>query len=151
MAGRHSKLTDPTWARIKRSVELGNYAKTAAMAAGIGEQTYHRWRRQGAQDREEGRRTRMARFDEDLEAAEAQAELHHLRLVTQAAAGTPTKPGDWKAAAWLLERKHPDKFARRTANELSGPNGGPIQMDPGQGLSGLLAAVRAADQDQEQR
>ena len=146
MTGRSTKLTDSTWARIKGSVEDGNYARTAALAAGIGETTFYRWRQQGAQDRREGRRTRLAHFDEDLEAAQARAEEYHLEQITQAAQGNDAKPSDWKAAAWLLERKYPDRFARRTAREISGPGGGPVQMDAGQGLSGLLAAARAMDE-----
>jgi len=150
MAGR-SKLTDEVWARIQRSVEVGTYAKVAAVAAGISEATYHRWRSQGRQDREQGRRTRVARFDADIEAAEARAEEHHIRQITQAAAGARGRPGDWKAAAWLLERKYPERYARRTNQEVSGPGGSPVQVEAGQGISSILAAAEqlAEDEDQE--
>lgn len=33
----------------------------------------------------------------------------------------------WQAAAWWLERTHPDHFARMERRELSGPGGGPIE------------------------
>lgn len=147
MAGRTSKLSDQVWARIQRSVELGNYAKTAALAAGIAETTYYKWRRRGAKDRAEGRRTRYARFDEDMEVAEARAEEHHLRQIVQAASGTRNQPGDWKAAAWLLERKHPDRFGRRVSQSISGPGGGPVQIEPGQGISSILAAAEQAKEE----
>lgn len=35
----------------------------------------------------------------------------------------------WTAAAWLLERRHTAEFGKQTRVELSGPEGGPIQVD----------------------
>lgn len=37
--------------------------------------------------------------------------------------------GEWKAAAWLCERTHPDEFARRTAVEVTGKAGAPLTLD----------------------
>lgn len=35
----------------------------------------------------------------------------------------------WTAAAWLLERTHNSQFGRQIRQEISGPEGGPIQLD----------------------
>lgn len=35
----------------------------------------------------------------------------------------------WTAAAWLLERRHNQQFGRQIRQEISGPDGGPIQVD----------------------
>lgn len=34
---------------------------------------------------------------------------------------------DWRAAAWILERRFREEFGYKVTQELSGPNGGPIQ------------------------
>lgn len=40
-----------------------------------------------------------------------------------------TKPdGAWQAAAWWLERRHPDAFGRKVQQQVVGPGGGPIQI-----------------------
>ena len=48
-------------------------------------------------------------FREQLAAAEQNADIDALRALRVAA----RKPRYWRAAAWLLERRHPDNFARR--------------------------------------
>ncbi|MGH7648848.1 MAG: hypothetical protein ACREND_12075, partial [Gemmatimonadaceae bacterium] len=47
--------------------------------------------------------------------AEAQAELDTAAVVRTAAEG-----GDWKAAAWMLSRKHPDRWSSRREREDRG-------------------------------
>lgn len=52
-------------------------------------------------------------FARQLQEAETAAELMPLRLVRQAA------ESQWRAAAWLLERMCPERFARRTADSVT--------------------------------
>ena len=52
---------------------------------------------------------RDQRFAEKLRRAENQHELTYLRNIQQAA----KKPQYWRAAAWVLERVFPEKYARR--------------------------------------
>lgn len=59
-------------------------------------------------------------------------------------------PPDWRAAAWILERRHPEAFGKAAEQiELSGPDGGPIPMGVPGGLAGLaeriVANVRALE------
>jgi len=49
-------------------------------------------------------------------------------------------PKHWTAAAWLLERTHPDEYARPIRTEISGPDGGPVPVEVG--ASELLAQLR---------
>lgn len=42
---------------------------------------------------------------------------------------TETVGGMWQAAAWLLERRNTPEFGRQTKVEVSGPEGGPIEID----------------------
>jgi hypothetical protein len=65
--------------------------------------------------------TRLAardpQFARQLDQAEQGAEIQALRCLRNAAAD----PRYWRAAAWLLERKNPDDFARRLPESLTGP------------------------------
>ncbi len=54
-------------------------------------------------------------FAEQIAAAEQNAEVEALRYIRTAA----RKDRYWRAAAWLLERKNPDDFARRPANIIT--------------------------------
>jgi IS30 family transposase len=56
---------------------------------------------------------RNADFHEDLRRAELASELEPLRLLRQKA------NTHWRAAAWLLERFNPDRYARQRAEHLT--------------------------------
>lgn len=56
--------------------------------------------------------------------------------------------GDWRAAAWILERRFRDEFGHRVAQEISGPNGGPIQTQE-TGVVVLPALTSEGEQDAE--
>ena len=57
-----------------------------------------------------------------VEKAEDEAEATYTALVAEAA----VDPKNWTAAAWWLERRRPDHFARRERVEMTGKDGGPI-------------------------
>ncbi|TDD73383.1 hypothetical protein E1293_31475 [Actinomadura darangshiensis] len=50
-------------------------------------------------------------------------------------------PPDWRAAAWVLERRHPDGFARPSQLQVSGPDGGPVEIEQTPGLAALAERV----------
>lgn len=64
----------------------------------------------------------MVELVDELARAEAEAEL---RLVTILSAAAPT---DWRAAVALLARRHPERWMERSATELTGAAGGPIEV-----------------------
>lgn len=41
---------------------------------------------------------------------------------------TETAAPDWRAAAFILERRHPDRWGRQVKTELSGPGGQPVPI-----------------------
>lgn len=61
-------------------------------------------------------------FLEGIRKAESEAMQRSLVIIQKAA---PTR---WQAAAWLLERKWPELFALHRVLEVSGPDGGPIEV-----------------------
>jgi hypothetical protein len=69
--------------------------KAACKLAGLGFSTFNGWREEDSF------------FAQKIEFAEAQAIERNLALIQRAALK------DWKAAAWILERRHPEMFARR--------------------------------------
>lgn len=114
------KLTPEVRNRIVEAVRAGATWRLAAQAAGIGERTLHRWRQAGKEA--------VSGPEHDLvqaiEAAEAEAALEALAKIREAAAA-----GEWQAAGWYLERRH--GYVRRS--EVSGPEGGAIELDAPQG------------------
>lgn len=118
--GAPTKITPELVETIIYDVERGAYYQQAAAAAGIHVSTLKGWREQGEEDLDAGRDTPFAALVEGLTRASAQAELTMVQRI-RAQAGE-----DWRAAAWWLERKAPERWARRdkldvTADVLSKP------------------------------
>lgn len=63
-------------------------------------------------------------FRAAVESARSQAEVRAVALINQAAQG-----GTWQAAAWFLERSHPQRWGRYSRTEVTGRDGGPIEID----------------------
>lgn len=117
---RPTKLTEETSLKIVALVRAGNYRETACAAVGIIPKTLRNWLHRASQGGK--RNADYIKFAEDLEKAEALAEARDNAKVTSAA-----EAGDWRAAAWRLARKRPDRWGERTRLEHSGPDGGPIE------------------------
>lgn len=160
--------------QVLERVRLGLDFQGAADSAAISRSTLSRWRQLGARARLDAvngktlsaNEQRYLQFSDDLERAEAEAELQRLAVIDRATlpqthtkvvektepvldangqqarnpdgslqwrvvertTTTETRPGQWTAAAWWLERRHPGKYARIDRHEHSGPEGGPIPM-----------------------
>jgi len=113
--GRPTKLTPELQKQIVAYITAGSYIETAAAAAGIDKTTLHDWLRRGkAGDKP------FDEFSHAVERAMGQADMRDLAVIDRA-----SQDGVWQAAAWKLERKHPDKWGR-TRVEVTGVDGGPI-------------------------
>jgi len=89
------------------AVRAGNYLETASAFAGVSPSTLRDWVRRGVRDTEEGKQTVRADFSAALEKAQADAEAGGVARIGAAAAK------QWQAAAWLLERKHHEKWGKK--------------------------------------
>jgi hypothetical protein len=97
---RPTKLTRETEARLVAGVRAGLTLRLACEVAGITPRTYQRWT---ASPCPEHRQLRDA-----VQRARAGCEADLLARVHLAALR-----GSWRAAAWLLERQAPERWARR--------------------------------------
>ena len=118
---RPTKLTLEVQQKICEAIRNGAYIETAAALAGISKDTLYAWLRKGA--RAQGGKFRV--FSDAVEKAMAEAEQDDLLIIKRAA-----QEGIWQAAAWRLERKHPERWGRvdRLQAEIAGKDGGPIQI-----------------------
>ena len=119
--GRHrpTVLTPELQRIIVEALKTGNTRTGAAQLAGINIATFYRWLERGEQDAQHQRPSPYREFREAVARAEAQARQHLLERVLAHAEDRidPTTNkllrGDWRAAAWLLERRWPDEFGER--------------------------------------
>jgi len=103
--GRPTALTPEVRDKVVMALSIGNYRKDAAGFAGVDPRTLHRWLAKGRSDPG----GEYGGFARDVAEAEGRAKIAALGCVQKAA-----RDGDWRAAAWLLERKHPAEFSDKS-------------------------------------
>lgn len=118
------KLTPARHKKLVAMMKAGNFMGTAAQACGIHVNTLRIWLTKGrdklddqGEVAEEGD-PKFRQFAADFDAASAVGEVELVRVV---------KKGDWKGAAWILERRHPDRWRGKSSVEMSGPGGKPLE------------------------
>lgn len=155
MAGRKTKLTPLVQEKIVKAIRAGNYAYVAAQYAGISQASFYGWLIRGEAEKERlsqnGARPRKAEtvfveFLEAIKSAEAQAEAIRVAMITKASQET------WQAAAWWLERKFPDRWARKDKHHHTWQSTLPDGSDPDEvkrQFAAMLAAARLANERKE--
>lgn len=133
--GRPHKFTEETVNTLLAAIRAGMPFHLAAAHAGIGETTFHEWQR-GKFPRGADKQLK-AEFPERLTRARGYAALRLVALIQDAA------PKDWRAAAWMLERRYPEDFGRREAVELTGKGGEPLQVEASAMQRVILKALEA--------
>jgi len=98
---------------IYEAMRQGNYLNTAAACANVSRMTIWKWRTQGELDRKAGLDTKFSQFLDGMEAAEAEGEQALVKMIKIAS------EKEWTAAAWMLERKYPEKFGRKDRVKFS--------------------------------
>ncbi len=110
--GRPTKLTPEVIKRIASALKAGAYPENAAAWAGVKPSTLRSWLYAAAQP---GCKSKILReFSAALDKALSEAELSDIGVITRAA-----QSGDWKAAAWRLERRFPKRWGRRDASTVT--------------------------------
>lgn len=130
--GRHTLLNDTRKEAIATMLKAGAYVDDACRAVGIARATFYNWMQRGNVQRErlnagleiEPNEAQYLDFLDTVEEADAEGIIGHLMNIDNAA-----KNGTWQASAWILERKQPKKWGRYDRTEISGPDGGAIQIN----------------------
>lgn len=130
-----SSMTPRVVRNILAHIAAGNYVSVACKASGVSQRTYYFWLQTAQSNPDSVYGEFAALVDKAFAAAEA-ANIHTIRK----AAAT-----SWQAAAWLEERKHPDRWGQRSRTEVTGVDGGPIQVT----AAALIAAVRKDNHGQD--
>jgi hypothetical protein len=113
-------LTPEVHERVCQGLRDGGHMEQAAAYAGVHRATVYRWLARGESD---DAPQRFRDYAAAVGEAEAGFEIASLALIARAG------DEDWRARAWLVERRHPRRWGRRKALELSGPDGEPIQLE----------------------
>ncbi len=120
--GRPTVWTPERRAALLGAIEQGMPLKQAAAIAGVSYDTLNHWQNRGEN---ESAPEEYRQFCQLLRRSQAVAMQVHLSVIHQAAGR-----GDWRASAWMLERRHPEDFARPQKFEHSGPGGKPLRPSP---------------------
>ena len=94
-----------TVAEFLAAIENGNYIETAAELAGFTKHSVYDWIKRG-----EAGETPFNLFSDALKRAQARAEAAEVAKVRKAG----EDPRFWAASMTYLERRHPDRWARRS-------------------------------------
>lgn len=111
--GRPRKLTHDIVKAIEDALLAGAHQDQACEYAGISRSAYYLWLKRGRETVEQGGPVDVVDqvYVDLLDAvgrSRAVAEVEHLQLIKRAAYS-----GSWQAAAWWLERAHPERWGRR--------------------------------------
>ncbi|MFF4195180.1 hypothetical protein [Nonomuraea sp. NPDC001831] len=140
--GRPTKLTPELQDQLCRHVEAGHFLSTAADLCGVGRSTVHRWLAQGE---EEDAPAVLRDFRAAVTYARAKsAEVLVAAAFADAVGGVLVREGErpdgTRERAWsqpngrvaldLMSRMFPDDWRPVKAVEVSGPQGGPVNVGP---------------------
>jgi hypothetical protein len=117
--GRKPKLTPETLERLKESIVAGNTMETSCDFAGINKSTFYNWLTQAE---EPNARKELLELKDTITRAKAEAIVRNVTHINSAAKKS------WQAAAWWLERTQPKDYGRNQRVELTGVNGGSIDI-----------------------
>ena len=102
------KLNQETTDKVCGALVRGASMQAAAAEASIGYSTLRRWLSKGrAEDAEEP----YLSFYAEVEEASNRSEIHLLEKIRQAE--------DWRASAWILSRRFPDRWSEKRSVEVS--------------------------------
>lgn len=133
---RPTKLTPAVQAAICESVRGGAWVEQAAEAAGVSASTVRGWLRR-AEDHPDDCGPAFLEFHAAYKKARADAEIEAIGVIRAASQRS------WQAAAWYLERSHPERWGRSQRIQVEqDPENAPITL---RGLHALM--LENADDD----
>ena len=119
-----SKLTPEVTKRVCEAIKLGATYADAAGFGGISYETLRSWMASES--------PKHLAFSAAVKDAQAAGKIGLLAKIEKA-----INDGAWQAAAWKLERRDPQGYGRMERVELTGKDGGAVQVDHKRDLSKL--------------
>jgi hypothetical protein len=130
-------------------IRIGTPVRTAVTSAGITEKSFYLWLNRGIAERERLNLSKSAKenpsevvflqFLQSVERARAEAITKKVAVIAKSG-----NDGDWRAAAWWLERQMRDEFGKTDRVEIGGTNGEAIKIQIEMGeLENKIAKVLA--------
>lgn len=108
---RPSKLTPSIQAALVASIANGATRQAAADLAGIGAATVREWIARGeGRDPDRPATPELEGFAAEVRRAEASLEIRCVETILES--------DNWRAAAWLLERRFPDRWGPSARHEV---------------------------------
>ena len=117
---RPTKLTKKLAEQLTDLIREGNYMETACAYVGVDSSTVRKWTKRGIRERERMEKTGDAvipnekiyfDFSKLLEKANAESEMNRIENIKRLSIE------DWKASAWFLERRFPQRWAKKERYE----------------------------------
>lgn len=94
--------------KIVNALRMGLFLEQACILAGISKHLFYQWCRRGNKDLVGPYKT----FVDVINVALAEGEAHHVQNIFKHSVN------DWRASAWFLDRRHPDRWGRREVNRF---------------------------------
>lgn len=122
-------LTSTVADRIVEATRKGLPRRDVAGIGGIHRRTLTKWLSEGAPD-DDGTYPDTAKGKLAQRVDQAEAEWAQQQVETIEKHAKSGSPSGWQAAAWLLERRRPEDWARQSSSklEVTGANGGPVEL-----------------------
>lgn len=111
--GRPPEITDELTEKICKAIVAGCYAETACQLEGISKSTFYKWCKRGNAKNPKKSDQIYIRFVNAVQKALAQSETRDILVLDKAA-----QQGNWNAAAWRLQRKHPQRWGSKDSLHL---------------------------------
>ena len=110
--GRKTKLEDDIQQRLIKAIQRGLSIADACEYSGISERTYYYWIKKDPltiENPEEQKK--FLQFLQNIKKAQSECQMYCLDFIM--------KDKSWQSKAWLLERRFPDRWAKKdmTINE----------------------------------
>ena len=116
-AGRPTKLTPEVMEEIVRNMASCAHPAIAAGCAGVGARTFHTWMQRGKAEA-------SSIYGEFRHRILKAAKTSEMRLAARIAASPDTND-----AKWMLTHRFPKRWAEKTRHEITGANGGPMELN----------------------
>lgn len=113
---RKGKLTPELQEKICKLIEDGNYDVVACQMVGITDSTFYEWLSKG----EKFTSGRYVEFRDAIKEARAKCEANCLKHIKE--------DDSWTSKAWILERRFPDRWARKDKVSLAGHDGQELKI-----------------------